>query len=48
MKATEIKTTRNKPRLVSLADFSKQKSRDNMLLKTSDAFTNVLLENTKE
>ena len=32
MKAVEVKTTRNKPRSVALADFSKTKARDTMLL----------------
>lgn len=47
-KAIEVKTTRNKPRSVALSNFSKQKARDDMLLMTSDAYCNVLLENTKE
>ena len=32
MKAVEVKTHRNKPRSVALADFAKTKSRDEMLL----------------
>ena len=41
-------TVRNKPRAVTLSNFGKQKARDDMLFKTSDAFANVLLENTRE
>ena len=48
MKAVEVKTHRNKPRSVALADFAKTKSRDEMLLTQTDAFANVALENTKE
>ena len=48
MKATEVKTVRTKPRSIALADFGKQQPRDDKLLRTSDAFSNVLLENTKE
>ena len=48
MKAVEVKTVRNKPRSIALTDFGKQKARDDLLMKTSDAFANVLLENTKE
>jgi len=48
MKATEIKTQRNKPRSIALADFGKQQARDDKLLRTNDAFANVELENTKE
>jgi len=47
-KAIEVKTTRTKPRLIGLANFSKQTARDDMLLKTSDAYSNVLLENSKD
>ena len=47
MKATEVKTHRMKPRSIALADFKNTTARDNQLLKTSDAYTNVLLENTK-
>lgn len=48
MKATEIKTLRTKPRSIALADFSKQKSRDDKLLRTNDAYANVELENSRE
>ena len=48
MKATEIKTQRNKPRSVALADFQKTQARDDKLLRTNDAYANVELENTKE
>ena len=48
MKATEVRTKSVKPRSVALATFSKQLSRDDKLLKTSDAYSNVLLENTRE
>ena len=47
-KAVEVKTTRTKPRSIALTNFDKQKSRDDMLLKTSDAYCNVILENSKE
>lgn len=47
-KAVEVKTVRTKPRAIALADFNRQVSRDDSLLKTSDAYANVLLENTKE
>ena len=36
-----------KPRLVGLSNFSKETPRDEMLLKVNDAYTNVMLENTK-
>jgi|Transcript_23146 hypothetical protein len=47
-KAMDVKTVKNKPRSVALANFGKQQARDDMLLKTSDAYANVLLENTKD
>ena len=47
-KAVEVKTTKVKPRAINFADFNKQVSRDDSLLKTNDAYANVLLENTKE
>lgn len=46
-KAIEVKTTRTKPRSIALTNFDTQKSRDDMLLKTSDAYSNVILENTR-
>ena len=48
MKATEIKTQRNKPRSVALSNFNKQQARDDKLFRTNDAYANVELENTKE
>ena len=48
MKAIEVKTQRMKPRSIILADFGKTSPRDDLLLKTSDAYVNVQLENTKE
>lgn len=47
-KAIEVKTTRTKPRLIGLSNFGKQKARDDKLFKTTDAYQNVLLENTKD
>ena len=47
-KAIEVKTTRTKPRSIALSNFSKQLARDDIMLNTSDAFKNVLLENTKQ
>jgi len=47
-KAIEVKTTRTKPKLIGLSNFGKHKARDDLLLNTTDAHTNVLLENTKE
>lgn len=47
-KAIEVKTTRTKPRHINFADFNKQVSRDDSLLKQTDGYANVLLENTKE
>ena len=41
MKATEIKTLRNKPRSVALANFGKTQARDDKLLRTNDAYANV-------
>lgn len=46
--AVTAKTRSIKPRTVALSNFTKQKSRDEMLLKTSDAYANVLLENSRE
>ena len=48
MRATQIRTVTTKPRTTVLADFGKQQARDDALYKTSDAFANVELENTKE
>jgi hypothetical protein len=48
MKAIEVKTHKMKPRAIMLADFGKTSARDEMLLKTNDAYVNVMLENTKE
>ena len=48
MKAIDVKTHRNKPRSVALSDFTKTKSRDDMLITTTDAYANVILENSKE
>lgn len=48
MKATEIRTQKVKPRSIVLADFGKTSARDEMLLRTNDAYANVQLENTKE
>ena len=47
-KAIEVKTTKTKPKLIGLSNFGKTSARDDMLLKTNDAYQNVLLENTKE
>ena len=47
-KAMDVKTVKNKPRSIALSSFAKQQPRDEMLLKTSDAYANVLLENTKD
>ena len=48
MKAIEAKTHRMKPRSIALANFKTTTARDEKLLKTSDAYVNVLLENTRE
>ena len=48
MKAIEVKTHRMKPRSIVLTDFKNTTARDEKLLKTSDAYVNVLLENTRE
>ena len=48
MKATEVATHKLKPKSIALADIGKTKARDDLLLKTSDAFANVLLENSKD
>ena len=48
MKAIEMKTVKMKPRTIALSDFNRSKARDDIMMKTSDAFTNVLLENTRE
>ena len=37
-----------KPKASILSDFAKTRARDDALFRTSDAFANVLLENTKE
>jgi len=47
-KAAEVKTTRTKPRSIALANFSKQRPRDDLLHTQTDALANVLLENTRE
>ena len=47
-KAIEVKTIQTKPRIIGLTNFSKTRSRDQMLLNSSDAFANVILENTKK
>ncbi len=47
-KAMDVKTVKGKPRQIVLANMSKQYARDDIMLKTSDAFVNVQLENTKE
>lgn len=47
-KAIEVKTIKTKPRIIGLTNFSKAKSRDEMLLNSNDAFANVILENTRE
>ena len=44
----EVKTTRNKPRSIALSNFGKEQARDDLLLKTNDAYANVILENTRE
>ena len=48
MKAIDYKTQRAKPKAVMLSNFEKSRARDDALFRTSDAFANVLLENTKE
>ena len=47
-KATEAKTRTTKARVISMADFDKTQSRDDILLHQTDMFKNVMLENTKE
>ena len=44
----DMKTTRNKPRSIALSNFGKERSRDDLLLNTNDAYANVKLENTRE
>lgn len=46
-KAVDIKTIKMKPRLVALSNFSKETPRDELLLRANDAYTNVILENSK-
>jgi hypothetical protein len=48
MRAIETKTTKTKPRSIALSNFGKTSARDDLMLKQSDAYANVLLENTKE
>ena len=48
IKAIEAKNKKMKPRSIALADFGRTSPRDDLLLKTSDAYVNVQLENTKE
>lgn len=47
MKAIEVKTQKMKPRQIVLADFGRTTARDEKLLNTTDAYTNVKLENTR-
>ena len=47
-KAIEAKTVRNKPKSINLTNFSKTRSRDENMYKTSDLLTNIELENTRE
>ena len=48
LRAIETKTMKVKPRTVSLADFNKTQARDDKLLRTSEAYANVILENSRE
>lgn len=47
-KAMDIKTTKAKPRQIMLTNMGKISGRDDLMLKTSDAFHNVQMENSKE
>ena len=47
-KAIEAKTVRNKPKSINLTNFSKTRSRDENMYKTSDLLKNIELENTRE
>ena len=46
--AVEAHTTKTKPKTVALTNFKKQQSRDDKLLRSTDAYQNVMLENTKD
>lgn len=46
--AVEAHTTKTKPKTVALANFKKQQSRDDKLLRSTDGYANVILENSKE
>ena len=48
MKAVEVQTHGLKQRSIALTNFNKVQGRDDKLLRTNDAFANVLLENTKD
>ena len=48
IKALEVATYGLKPKAINLTNIGKQKARDDIMLKTNDAFANVLLENTKQ
>ena len=48
MRAIDTKTQKVKPRTVSLADFNRTQARDDKLLRTSEAYANVILENSRE
>jgi len=47
-KAVIAKTRTSKPRVLSMADFGRTSPRDDIMLKQTDAYKNVMLENTKE
>lgn len=47
-KAIIAKTVRNKPKTITLTNFSKNTPRDDSLYKTNDFLRNIELENTRE
>lgn len=47
-KAMVAKTNTIKKRVLSVADFGRSSPRDDIMLKQTDAYKNVMLENTKE
>lgn len=46
--AVEAHTTKTKPKTIALTNFKKQQSRDDKLLRSTDGYANVELENTRE
>lgn len=47
-KAVDAKTKTTKARTISMSNFGRQSPRDDLMLKQTDMYRNVILENTKE